>query len=49
MIFIFAYILFVNSVAASYNFATFIDERREMLQVYADYLDSLKTDYLKNN
>ena len=37
-----------NSVAASYNFATFLDERREMLQVYADYLDSLKADYLKN-
>ena len=37
-----------NSVAASYNFATFLDERREMLQIYADYLDSLKADYLKN-
>ena len=31
-----------SSVAASYNFATFLDERRDMLQFWSDFLDELK-------
>ena len=37
-----------NATAASYNFHTFLDERRTMLQVYADFLDDLKAGFLKN-
>ncbi|MEZ5448736.1 MAG: site-specific integrase [Thiolinea sp.] len=32
-----------NSIRAAYNRADYLDERREMLQVWADYLDELKT------
>ncbi|MBQ7609297.1 MAG: tyrosine-type recombinase/integrase [Desulfovibrionaceae bacterium] len=31
-----------NNVRAAYNRAVYLDERREMMQKYADYLDSLK-------
>ena len=31
-----------NSVRAAYNYAQHLDKRREMMQWYADYLDSLK-------
>ena len=37
-----------NATAASYNFHTFLDERRDMLQVYADFLDDLKVNFIKN-
>ena len=32
-----------NKTAASYNFATFLDERQSMLQFWADFLDDLKS------
>ena len=32
-----------NSIRAAYNRATYMDERRDMLQKWADYLDSLRT------
>jgi len=32
-----------NKVKASYNFAQYLQERREMMQGWADYLDSLKS------
>ena len=31
-----------NSVSAAYNFAEHLQERRKMMQAWADYLDSLK-------
>ena len=31
-----------NSVRASYNHAQYLPERREMMQQWADYLDSVK-------
>ena len=31
-----------NSVRAAYNYAEYLAERRKMMQVWADYLDSLK-------
>ena len=31
-----------NSVRASYNYAGYLDERRRMMQWWADYLDALK-------
>ena len=33
-----------NRTAASYNFATFLDERVEMMQFWADFLDNLKSE-----
>ncbi len=33
-----------NKVRASYNFAEFLPERRKMMQAWADYLDTLKSD-----
>ena len=33
-----------NSVRAAYNHAQYIDERRRMMQAWADYLDKLRTD-----
>ena len=33
-----------NRTAASYNFATFLDERQDMLQFWADFLDNLKSE-----
>ena len=35
-----------NKTAASYNFATFLDERQSMLQFWADFLDDLKSKYV---
>lgn len=32
-----------NQVSASYNFAEYLPERREMMQAWADYLDSLRS------
>jgi len=32
-----------NAVSASYNHATYLPERRLMMQVWADHLDSLRT------
>lgn len=32
-----------NQVKASYNHATYLNERRAMMQHWSDYLDSLKT------
>ena len=32
-----------NKVSASYNFAEYLPERRQMMQVWADYLDSIKS------
>jgi len=32
-----------NSVRAAYNYAEYLPERRKMMQAWADYLDSLKT------
>lgn len=34
-----------NEVAASYNHAAYLKQRREMMQEYADYLDKLKNEY----
>ena len=34
-----------NSVRRAYNHAQYLDKRREMMQWYADYLDSLKEKY----
>ena len=31
-----------NSIRAAYNYADYLDERRRMMQWWADYLDSLK-------
>ena len=33
----------LNAVRASYNRASYLDERRKMMQAWADYLDELKT------
>ena len=33
-----------NSVRAAYNHAEYLDERRKMMQFWADYLDGLKAD-----
>jgi integrase len=32
-----------NKVRAAYNHASYLPQRREMMQFWADYLDSLKT------
>lgn len=32
-----------SAVSAAYNYAEYLDERREMMQAWADYLDELKT------
>ena len=32
-----------NKVSASYNFAEYLPERRQMMQAWADYLDGIKT------
>ena len=32
-----------NRVRAAYNHATYLDERREMMQAFADYLDAVKS------
>lgn len=34
-----------NAVRAAYNFAKFLPERRKMMQSWADYLDTLKTQH----
>jgi len=31
-----------NRIRAAYNHAQYLEERREMLQAWADYLDTLK-------
>jgi len=31
-----------NKVSASYNFAEYLPERRQMMQAWADYLDGIK-------
>jgi len=33
-----------NTVRGTYNHAQYLDQRRDMLQWYADYLDRLKQD-----
>ena len=33
-----------NRVSASYNWATYLPERRKMMQWWADHLDHLRTD-----
>jgi len=32
-----------NAVSASYNHATYLPERRRMMQAWADHLDALRT------
>lgn len=34
-----------NTVRASYNYAEYLEERREMMQTWADYLDKLVADF----
>jgi len=31
-----------NQVSAAYNWATYIPERRKMMQAWADYLDAMR-------
>ena len=38
-----------NLVRAAYNRALYLDERRDMMQKYADYLDSLKNSVTQAN
>ena len=38
-----------NQVRAAYNRALYLDERRDMMQKYADYLDSLKNSVTQVN
>lgn len=38
-----------NQVRAAYNRALYLDERRDMMQKYADYLDSLKNSVTQAN
>lgn len=38
-----------NAVRAAYNRSTYMEERKNMMQVYADYLDSLKEHAISKN
>lgn len=38
-----------NAVRAAYNRSTYMEERKKMMQVYADYLDSLKAQAISKN
>jgi len=37
-----------NSVRAAYNYAEHLEERRRMMQWWADYLDTLKNNALSS-